>query len=89
MANLFWPLESWVALGLALHIDIKGIGAGLVHAEAGRVSTRGCCSMRLLILEVRPAAVTWRDLSGQRVGVLAKRDWPAARGSRWACGRGT
>lgn len=81
MAILFWPLESWVALGLALHMDIKGIGAGLVNAEAGRVS-RGCCSMR-------PAAVTWRDLGGQRAGVLAKRDWPAAWGSRWACGRGT
>lgn len=89
MAILFWPLESWVALGLALHMDIKGIGAGLVNAEAGRVSTRGCCGMRLLIVEVRPAAVTWRDLGGQRVGVLARRDWPAAWGSWRACGRGT
>ena len=77
-----------MALGLALHMDIKGIGAGHASAEAGRVSTRGCCRMRLLILEVRPAAVTWMDLGGQRVGVLARRDCPAAWGSRRACGRG-
>ena len=38
--------------------------------------------------EIMSLTVTWMDLGGQRVGVLARRDWPAAWGSWRACGRG-
>lgn len=78
---------------------LGGPGPGLAHGHKRHWSwacerrgwesvNKGLLQHEAVDLEVRPAAVTWRDLSGQRVGVLGERDWPAAWGSRWACGRG-